>query len=163
MYCNFSRSPIGFTLLEVLLALFIAVTITAVTVPGMASVLAKSPARRAFDNFDTLVQEAHFRSRAEGRAYVLVWSRDKAVVLRAEEPATRAEAEGLKKWDQAASGELELHLPAALLRNGKKPDAIWTFWADGSCEPAEIRYKCASRSWSASYNPFTIHAEVRFE
>jgi len=153
----------GFTLLEISLAIMIALVVMAVAIPSVTRALGESPAQQAFKNFDAMVQEARDRSGAEGRNYVIVWGREKAVLLRPEEPANRAEAEGLKRWEIDTEGELELHLPAALTAKGATPDAIWTFWPDGACEPAEVRYKGAGGKWSAVYSPFTTQAEVRYE
>ncbi len=153
----------GFTLLEISLAIAIALIVMAVAIPSVTSALGGSPAQRAFTDFDAMVQEARDRSREQGRNYVIIWGREKVVLLRPEEPANRTEAEGLKRWKMAAEGELELRLPAALTARGTAPDAIWTFWADGVCEPAEVRYKGAGGKWLAVYSPFTAQAEVHYE
>lgn len=153
----------GFTLLEVMMALAIALIVMAVAVPSVTQALSGSPAEKVFADFDALVQEARQRSHDEGRNYVIVWGREKTILMRPEEPGSRAEAEGLKRWKIDRDGELKLHLPAALTSKGTTPSAIWTFWADGACEPAEIRYKGASGKWSAAYSPFTARAEVRYE
>jgi prepilin-type N-terminal cleavage/methylation domain-containing protein len=155
--------PSGFTLLEVSLAIAIALIVMVVAIPSVTSVLGESQAQRAFTDFDAMVQEARDRSREEGRNYVIVWGRERALLMRPEEPANRAEAEGIKRWKMTAEGELELRLPSALTARGATPDAIWTFWADGVCEPAEVRYKKGGEKWSAVYNPFTAQAEVRYE
>ena len=152
----------GFTLLEIILAILIAALVMTAAIPSLTGVLEGSKARNAFSKFDTLVQEAHARSVEEARNYVLVWGRDKRVLLRPEEP-TKAEAAGVRKWQIQKGEALELRLPAALTARGAQPDAIWTFWSTGVCEPAEIRYKGAEGTWFAVYNPFTLQAEVRYE
>ena len=97
------------------------------------------------------------------RNYVIVWGRDRSVLLRPETPATPEEAEGLQKWKIQKGETLELHLPAALTEKGITPDAIWTFWPTGICEPAEVRYKGGAGAWSAVYNPFTVQGEVSYD
>ncbi len=156
--CSF----IGFTLLEVMLALLVALAVIAVSVPSITAALSKPPAQAAFESFDAMVQEARSRSHEEGRSYVIVWGRDQLIRLRPEEPASRAEANGIRQWDQHTAGEVTLRLPAALLR-GKTPDAIWTFWPNGACEPAELHYKMTNAKWTALYNPFTARAEVNYD
>ncbi|MDD5350819.1 MAG: prepilin-type N-terminal cleavage/methylation domain-containing protein [Chthoniobacteraceae bacterium] len=153
----------GFTLLEVILAIMIALVVMAVAIPSVTSALGESKAQKSFAEFDAMVREAHRRSVAEHRNYVIVWGRDNTVSMRPEEPGNRAEAEGLQRRKMTAGGEVELRLPAALTANGAVPDAIWTFWTNGVCEPAEVRSKGRETKWSAVYNPFTARAEVRYE
>ncbi|XHR29308.1 MAG: Tfp pilus assembly protein FimT/FimU [Chthoniobacteraceae bacterium] len=152
----------GFTLLEVMLALLVALTVIAVSVPSVAAALSKPPAQAAFEQFDRLVQEARDRSHAEGRNYVIVWGSDRVIRVRPEETGSRAEGKGVRQWKQTDGRTLELEFPAALLQ-GKTPDAIWTFWADGACEPARVRYKNGNAKWTALYNPFTARAEVNYD
>ena len=158
-----AHSQSGFTLLEISLAIMIAVVILAVAIPSLIGVLGKSKAESSFAAFDQMAQEARQRAHDEARNYIIVWGRDRWVLMRPEEPANRAEAEGLRQWRIAKDESLELHLPAALTDKGATPEAIWTVWTDGVCEPAEVRYKGAAGQWSAVYNPFTAQAEVRYE
>ena len=153
----------GFTLLEVILAILIAVLMLAVAIPSFSGVFEGSKAQNSFLNFDAIVQEARTRSMEEARNYVIVWGRDRSVLLRPETPATPEEAEGLQKWKIQKGETLELHLPAALTEKGITPDAIWTFWPTGICEPAEVRYKGGAGAWSAVYNPFTVQGEVSYD
>ena len=163
MACHPFHSKAGFTLLEVSLAIMIALLIMAIAIPSLTGAMGKSKAQDAFSAFDDMVQEAHFRSMQEGRNYVIVWGRDKEVIVRPEEPSNRGEAQGLRQWNIQKEEALELHLPAALIAKGATPDAIWTFWSNGVCEPAEIRYAGAAGKWKAVYSPFTVQAEVSYE
>ena len=158
-----SHSLSGFTLIEVSLAILIALLIMAVAIPSITAALKGSEAQNKFTAFDAMAQEAHARSLSEQRNYVIVWGRDHAVLMRPETPANRAEAEGFQQWNIEKDETLALHLPAALTAEGQTPDAIWTFWANGVCEPARVAYKGASGAWTATYNPFTIQAEVCYE
>ena len=162
MACFYSKKS-GFTLLEVSLAILIALILMAVAIPSLTGALGESKDHNVFLAFDAMAQEARSRSLEEQRNYVIVWGRDRAVLMRPETPAGPDEAEGLCRWKIEKQEALELHLPAALTDKGMTPDAIWTFWANGICEPAEIRYKGAAGKWSAVYNPFTVQAEVRYE
>ena len=158
-----AHSQSGFTLLEISLAIMIAVVIMAVAIPSLSAVLGKSKAESSFEAFDQMAQEARERAQTEQRNYIIVWGRDRWVLMRPEEPANRAEAEGVRQWRIARNELLELHLPAALNAKGAVPEAIWTFWTNGVCEPAEVRYKGAAGAWSATYNPFTGQPEVHYE
>ena len=150
-------------MLEIILALLIAALVMTVAIPSLTGVLGGSKVHDSFADFDALAQEAHVRSVEEGRNYVIVWGREKTVRLRPEEPANKGEAEGVQTRKIEKGEALELHLPAALTEKGSTPDAIWTFWSTGTCEPAEVRHKGATGAWSATYNPFTVQAEVSYE
>ena len=163
MACHYSSSESGFTLLEVILALLIASLVITLAIPSLSGVLEGSNVQNSFSDFDKMVQEAHSRSVEEGRNYVIVWGRDRTVLLRPEEIANKEGDEGLQSWKIEKGDTLELNLPAALTPKGTTPDAIWTFWSSGICEPAEVRYKGAEGAWSAVYNPFTVQAEVNYD
>lgn len=163
MSLRYPKSMAGFTLLEVILALLIAVTVMAVSIPSVTSALSGSRVQNTFTRFDALVQEARIRSQKEKRNYVIVWGREHAVRMRPETALDRDESEGIQYEVIEKGSQLKLYLPAALLPKGKEPDAIWTFWANGVCEPARVEYKGPEGAWSAIYNPFTARAEVRYE
>lgn len=154
-------SILGFTLLEIVLALIIALALMGAAVPAVTGALGVPPARQAFERFDALVREARARSLAEGCNYVIVWGRDREVLVRPEASAHNAKVRGVARWED--EGRLELRLPAALMERGTTPEAIWTFWPDGANEPAEIHYKGKSGEWTAIYSPFAVNAEVRYE
>ena len=160
---HFPSLTAGFTLLEIILAVLIASIVMALAVPSLTGALGTTKAQSVFLEFDRMVQQARARSVEEARDYVIVWGRDGVVLMRPESPATKDEGEGMQQWKIEKSDKLELHLTAALLDKGTTPDAIWTFWSNGVCEPAEVRYKGTTGAWTAVYNPFTVQAEVRYE
>jgi competence protein ComGC len=153
----------GFTLLEVCLVIAMALIMTAVAVPSLTGDWLGNKEERRFADFDAMVREAHSRSLEERRSYVMIWGADGIVRLRPEEPANRKEAEGVRQWKIEKRTELKLRLPAALTAKGASPDAVWTFWADGVCEPAQVRYKDYRGGWKADYVPFKAQAEVRYD
>ncbi len=52
----------------------------------------------------------------------------------------------------------DLRLPAALIPD---PPAEWTFWPNGTCEPAIVIYHGANGNWQATYDPLTGIPEFR--
>src|SRR5207253_8443726 len=81
----------GFTLIEIVIAVFILMLLLMLAVPSMNGVLADKRLRRSLDRFNDLVRQAQERSVAEHRAYLIVW-RDKGVSLRPEAFAKGEEA-----------------------------------------------------------------------
>lgn len=149
----FSRR-VAFTLLEVCLAVFIAMLILTLAVPSIQGVVNDAKMRKRFDEIDALARDAQSRSVTERRAFVLAW--DKAgIALRPQEPRTKEEAGGISRVDFSEKETVTLGLPAALV---KKPAAVWTFWPTGTCEPATLTGEGGEGRWTADYNPLTARA-----
>ena len=149
----------GFTLLELCIAIAIAAMLIMVAVPSVTAIFNKTKDQSGFTSFDQMVQDAHVRSVAERRPYILVWTR-KEVLLRADGSDEKDAGAVVRRWSIDKDDSLILDLRAALLKN---PEAVWTFWANGVCEPASIFYKGKAGKWSAAYNPFTAQAVVRYD
>src|SRR5207237_9567224 len=64
----------GFTLVEVIIAVFILLLLVTLAVPSLNGVLADKRLHRSLDRFKELVRQAHERSLAEHRAYLIVWN-----------------------------------------------------------------------------------------
>ena len=159
----FRNDAAGFTLLEICIVLLLVMLILRVAIPSVQGVLEGNRSKDSFSGFDAMVQDAHLRAVSERRAYVLIWS-PKRVVLRPDEPASKAEADGLRELAIAKGEVLNLFLPASLAgKKGKITAAIWTFWPGGACEPATIEHKGKTGKWTATYNPFTVQAETRYD
>jgi type II secretory pathway pseudopilin PulG len=150
------RGSRAFTLVEIVLAVFILMLLIALAVPSLTGVLADKQLKRSLDGFNNLVRRAQERSVAERRPYLIVWSKKKVVAR----PEVFAENEGIKATAEFAldRGEvLKLSLPAALTN---KHPAEWIFWPSGTCEPAIVQFKGRSGSWAANYAPLTARAQV---
>jgi len=146
----------GFTLVEIVLAVFILMLLLGLAVPSLTGVLADRQLKRSLDGFNNLVRHAQERSVAERRAYLIVWSKNKVVAR----PEALAEDEKVKPTAEFALGRgelLELSLPAAWTN---KHPAEWIFWPSGTCEPATVQFKGRSGSWAANYAPLTARAQV---
>jgi type II secretory pathway pseudopilin PulG len=146
----------GFTLVEIVLAVFILMLLLALAVPSLTGVLADRQLKRSLDGFNNLVRHAQERSVAERRPYLIVWSKKKVVAR----PEAFAEDEEIKATAEFALGRgevLKLSLPAALTN---KHPAEWIFWPSGTCEPAIVHFDGRSGSWAANYAPLTARAQV---
>lgn len=143
-------------MLEICLAVFIALLIVAAAVPSLSGLFDEKKGKATFETFNGLVQEARSRSIEERRPYVLLWTGE-GVTMQADGADDDEEAMHLtlEKGDS-----ITLDLPAALKKN---PDSIWTFWPAGACEPATVTFKGKGGAWTATYNPFTAQAEVSHE
>jgi len=150
------RHQRGFTLVEIVISIFILLLLVLLAVPSLNGVLADKRLHRSLDRFNDLVRQAHERSLAEHRAYLIVWndtfiSLQPAAFLKTEEhqpidtiPITRHD-----RWS--------LELPAALM---KKVPAQWIFWESGACEPARIKFASNDGSWTAEYSALSGLGEL---
>jgi len=146
----------AFTLVEIVIAIFILLLLVLLAVPSLNGVLADKRLHRSLDRFNDLVRQAHERSLAEHRAYLIVWndtyiSLQPAAFLKTEEhqpidtiPITRHDRWGLE-------------LPAALM---KKVPAEWIFWESGVCEPLRVTFAGRDGSWATEYSPLSALSEV---
>ena len=141
----------AFTLIEIVLAVFILMLLLSLAVPSLRGVIADKRLRRSLDSFNDLVRQAEERSMTEQRAYLLVWA-EKKVLLRPEAFRKDEELKATAELDLARNEVLKLSLPAALV---KKPAAEWIFWPSGTCEPALVEFKSRSGFWKAAYSPLS--------
>jgi len=146
----------GFTLIEICLAVFIALMLITVAVPSIQRVLNQENDQQSFERFDALVRYAQGQAVSERRNYVLVWNKT-GVSVRPEKAANRGEAAGHDHFEIGEKEGCDIYFPAALV---KKPSRKWIFWPSGTCEPATISYKGEKESWMAEYDPLTAQATV---
>lgn len=146
----------AFTLIEIVLSVFILMLLLVLAVPSLHGVLADKRLRRSLDSFNNLVRQAEELSIKEQRAYLIVWAKDKAL-LRPEAFQKDEEVKPTAEFDLARGEILKLNLPAALIKN---PPGEWIFWPSGICEPAVVEFRGKSGAWKASYSPLTARAEL---
>ena len=147
-----ARRRLAFTLLEVCLAIFIAVLVVLAAVPSLSGIIEERRAKKIFNQFDDLVRQAESRSVTERRPYALVWDLS-GVFLAPLSPANAGGAKGIARVDFGDRQTPELQLPAAL--NSDVPKQ-WTFWPSGACEPATVICRSADAPWTAVYDPLTV-------
>jgi type II secretory pathway pseudopilin PulG len=146
--------PAAFTLLELCIAILIAVMIILAAVPSISGLMAEQRAKKLFTEFDELARKASMTAVEERRAYALVWD-DSSVVMRPLAPADKKEAAGTGRVDFGKKMAPDLFLPASL---AKAPPRVWTFWPTATCEPATIKCHVPDASWTATYDPLTEQA-----
>ncbi len=149
----------GFTLIELCVAICIALLIVGIALPSLTGQLGRQRLQQAYDRFDALVTQAQQRSVGEGKPYVLVWVGEGAVRLY---PAAWSAKE-------RSAGSVAALLPAAdtehytLVRDAsltRHPEASWMFWPTGNCEPVTIRFEGAAGIWTATYNALSARGTL---
>jgi type II secretory pathway pseudopilin PulG len=157
---KFNRSspphPNAFTLIEIVIGVFILLLLLGLAVPSMNGVLADRRLHHSLDRFNELVRQAHERSLAERRPFIIVID-DRGATL---QPVGFLKTEQRVPIDTvpAAKGESwQMQLPAALTKTAA---AEWIFWESGVCEPARISFAGPAGKWTAEYSPLSAIAEV---
>jgi type II secretory pathway pseudopilin PulG len=147
---------VGFTIIELLIAVVIVIVLLALAVPSMEGVFADRRLRRSLDGFNVIVREAQERSVTERRAYLIVLDNGK-LGLRAEGLLKGESPEPTLKWKLAKDESLKIEFPAALV---DEPPAEWIFWGSGNCEPAVVTYRGKDGTWKAKYSALTGRSEM---
>ena len=146
----------AFTLIEIVIVVFILMLVLLLAMPSLTGVLADKRLRRSLDGFNDLVRQAQERSVTEHRAYLIVWG-DKSVFLRPESFAKNEEEKATSAFPLARGEVLKLTLPASLT---KDPPGEWIFWPSGICEPAMVQFRGRDGVRTANYSALTARAEL---
>lgn len=150
------RTRQAFTLIEMVIAIFILMLVMLLAVPSLTGVLADRRLRRSLDSFNDLVHHAQERSLAEHRSYLLVIGA-KSVALRPEALTKDDDPRPTAEFPIAPTETVKLVLPAALTKN---PPAAWIFWPTGTCEPAVVQFVGRDGTWTANYSALTAQATL---
>lgn len=146
----------AFTLIEVVISVFILMLLIMLAVPSVTGVMADRRLRHSLDIFNSLVYQAQERSLGEHRPYLLVWTTN-AVELRPEITVKGDDAKPAATLPIARGESFQLKLPSALT---KDPPPEWIFWPSGTCEPAEVKYTGRDGTWSATYSPLSARSQL---
>jgi type II secretion system protein H len=169
----------GFTLIEMMLALAIAVIITFMAMPSLRGLSAEKRLTESFDRFDALARKAQKYAVQQQRSWTILWEqqgKQVSITLRPDELATPSalpDGSGDTMPQTAADNQQDqsetislgpeenytIERPVALVPAAQAP-AQWTFWRSGTCEPAIIRYSGPAGTWVAQYHPLTGHGEI---
>ena len=146
----------GFTILEMMIVVFILALLFALAIPSLNGVLADKRLHRSLDRFNDLVREAHERSLAEHRAYLIVWN-DTFITLQPAAFLKTEEHQAIDTIPIKRHDRWSLELPAALV---KKVPPEWIFWESGVCEPARVRFASSDGTWTAEYSALSGLGEL---
>lgn len=155
------RNRTAFTMMELLMAIALAVIIMALAIPVLGSIFEEDELQRTFKKFEEFVMKAQMKAVKEGRTYLIVWHDADAQhqggltlepqVLTAEEVEMEPESFGF------GDAEMVIERPYSL---EKKPLAEWPFWKSGTCEPVRVSYQSKAGSWLAEFDPLTTRGTI---
>jgi len=151
------RRAHAFTLIEIVLAVFILMLVLLVAVPSLTGVLADKRLRQSLDRFNTLVNQAHEHSVTEHRPYLVVVGKG-SIEVRPEVYTKDDDPSPIADFPLAGADSVKLNFPAAMVKN---PPPEWIFWPSGVCEPAIVQYAGSNGSWTVDYSALNARPEIR--
>ena len=144
---SMKRSRAGFTLIEIILAITIAVVVLSLAVPALTDAMGGKGLDGTFNDFDNFVRKARQRAVTERRDFVLVWEKD-GISLQPMVPNAQDE-EGEIEMYAYGDAAIAIERPYAL---SPKPPAEWPIWRSGTSEPVRIHYEGPLGKWTAEYD-----------
>lgn len=146
----------AFTLIEIVLAVFILMLVLLLAVPSLTGVLADKRLRQSLDRFNTLVSQAHEHSVNENRPYLVVVGKS-SIEVRPEVYTKDDDPAPIADFPLTGGDSVKLTFPAAMAKN---PPAEWIFWPAGVCEPAVVEYTGANGFWVVTYSPLNAGPQI---
>jgi hypothetical protein len=142
-----NRSRAGFTLIEIILAITIAIVVLTLAVPAFTDAIEGKGLDGTFKEFDDFVRKARARAVSEHRDFVLIWQKE-GITL---EPNIPSAEDADAEVDMYAFGDavIAIERPYALT---PKPPAEWPIWRSGTSEPVRIHYEGPLGKWTAEYD-----------
>ena len=146
----------AFTLIEIVLAVFILMLVLLLAVPSLTGVLADKRLRLSLDRFNTLVNQAHEHSINENRPYLVVVGKS-SIEVRPEVYTKDDDPGPIADFPLTGGDSIKLSFPAAMV---KDPPPEWIFWPSGVCEPAIVQYKGPNGYWTLNYSALNARPEI---
>ena len=150
------RRAAGFTLIEIVLSVFILMLLVVLAVPSIGGVMADRRLRHSLDQMNNLVHQAQEKAIVDHRPYLLIWG-SKDIELWPETATDQDPGEPAARLQLMRGESYALAFPYAL---EKDPPAEWIFWPSGTCEPADVTFKGPAGTWTVSYSPLTARADI---
>jgi hypothetical protein len=155
------RFRTAFTIMELLLAIALAVIIMALAIPILGSMFGDDSLQDSFKKFEAFVMKAQTKAIKERRTILLVWheadARHEAGLTIEPEILTAEDADVDPEGFGFGDAEVKLERPFAL---EKKPFAEWPFWKSGTCEPVRVEYSSEDGRWLAEFDPLTARGTI---
>jgi len=155
------RTRTAFTLIEIMLAVALAVIILSLAIPVLGRMMGEKELERTYKKFDEFVQKARTKAVKERRTYLLIWhprdERHEGGITLEPEILTSEEAEAEPEGFAFGDAEVLLQRTYAL---EEKPATEWPFWKSGTCEPVRVAYTSKAGNWVAEFDPMTTRPRL---
>lgn len=146
-FVSFQRQR-GFTLIEIIVVIALVLLLLALAVPTVDGIFASGRLQKTLDDFDEFVVSVREQAMSEQRTLVIVWRKKDMLVL----PDGRVDDPDVEPIKTFTPGDGQIYTFAPTASMEKNPAPEWTFWANGSCEPAEVSFSGAPGNWLVTYS-----------
>ncbi len=153
----------AFTLIEMMLAIAIAIAVTVLAIPNLRGMSREKRLHETFEKFDALARTAQANAVHDQRSWSISWQPDR-ILVQPDEPTPEERENGtaaaqVEELPISKEESYTIDRHASLLPLKDTP-AVWTFWRSGTCEPVVVGYSGPDGTWSAQYDPLTGHGEI---
>lgn len=157
-----NKASAAFTLLEIVLGLFIVMLIAGIAIPLAGGLGSEAILREPADALKKLAITARRAAVTERRSYEIILDNDRFVLRMA--PPGDAEDTELRDSQILQEYQLPRAVKYAVKRwdqrdFGRRTDARWTFLPTGISEPVTVRFDRGEDWLQFSFNPLTALAE----
>lgn len=150
-----TRPRAAFTMLELLLAIALAVIILSLAIPTLGSAFANNALEDQYRKFEDFARKAQVKAMKEQRTIVLIWDK-KGISMQPDVPNSEDSEDSCPRFE-FGDAKLVVERPFAL---EKKPNGEWPFWRSGACEAVRIAYEGNEGYWVAEFDPMTARGTL---
>ncbi len=147
----------GFTLIEIAAAIFLAMLLLMLAIPALDGAFAATRLQKRADAMNDFVAGARELAMSQNRTVVMVWEKAGVRVI-GDGFTAEKDAEPLAGYTAGEGEVITLYLPSSL---EKKPPPEWTFWPNGTCEPATLTFAGPAGTWEIEYSPLCARPRVK--
>lgn len=151
-----SHKTRGFTLIEILAALFLVSLILAIAIPKAGNLFLQEQIRGTARKLELFAKTARTRALNEQQPYRLFFEKNSFMV----EPLTKEKKEGFRTSYRLPGGVLSQMRSWNEKGNWKKMDKLnWIFQPTGICEPLYFRFSKENAWLEMEFNPLTASSQ----
>lgn len=146
----------AFTLIEIIVSIALLLLLLVLAVPTVDGIFASGRLQKTLDQFDNFVTEVRDLAVTENRTIVIVWRKKEIVAL----PDGRTDDPDVEPLKTFTPGDDQVYQFAPTASMEKNPAAEWTFWPNGTCEPAEVGFAGGQGTWRVGYAALGARREI---
>ena len=152
-------NALGFTLLEISLAVVIGLMMLSLAMPSMRGLFAEQRLRERMEQFNQFVGRATELARSSKMEVRLRWE-EGGIRMVPEQDLNEDGSVREEGWDFFGLDKEESLVLARTVARDPKAFAEWSFWPEGIREPVELAYAGPGGSWELRFGALIAEPEV---
>jgi type II secretory pathway pseudopilin PulG len=154
-----TRLNLGFTLLEISLAVVIGLMMLSLALPSMRGLFAEQRLRERMEEFERFVGKAADLARTSKKEVRLRWESG-GIRIVPEQELTGDNLPVSEGWDFFVLDKEETLLLTRTAARDQNPPAEWSFWPESVREPVELAYVGPGGAWELRFGALLAEPEV---